>query len=203
MPRSSSIFPISLHLLVGSPCIGTQSRIRLAYTLDICGAHLFADMYLIAQGIPRRYLPKSLKLFSTTAMASAYIPEQIDRYLDFISIPQKYHRRANPVKNIEYLKLSKIPYENLSLHYSKDHKVSLDPQRLYNKILLIGRGGYCMENSIFFNHILRGFGFEVYTADGRVRKRVDGMPHGDFMGWYGSPKPRKTSAMLKHEVGCT
>jgi arylamine N-acetyltransferase len=46
-----------------------------------------------------------------------------------------------------------------------------------------GRGGYCMENSIFFNHVLRALGFRVYTAGVRVRPRVDGVPAGDYLGW--------------------
>lgn len=122
-------------------------------------------------------------------MASAYTEEQIDHYLEYISIPHRFHRKSEPNKDIEYLKslhthqLSKIPYENLSLHYSKDHKVSLDPQNLYDKLLNHGRGGYCMENSIFFNHILRGLGFQVYIAGARVRPRVNGIPEGDYSGW--------------------
>lgn len=122
-------------------------------------------------------------------MASAYTGEQIDGYLDYISIPSHFHRKANPTRNVEYLNalhthhLSTIPYENLSLHYSKEHSVTLDPQKLYNKLLNNGRGGYCMENSIFFNHILRGLGFQVYTAGARVRNRYGGIPQGDFMGW--------------------
>ena len=40
-----------------------------------------------------------------------------------------------------------------------------------------------MENGIFFNHILRALGFEVYPAGARVRPRADGIPHGDYSGW--------------------
>lgn len=123
-------------------------------------------------------------------MASAYTKLQIDRYLDYIAIPAQFCRNSDPIRNVEYLtalhthQLSTIPYENLSLHYSEDHTVVLDPQALYNKFLENGRGGYCMELSIFFNHILRGLGFQVYTAGARVRNRLNGIPHGDFMGWY-------------------
>ena len=47
----------------------------------------------------------------------------------------------------------------------RTHKVSLNTVVLYDKFLTgHGRGGYYMENSIFFNHILAGLGFRVYTA---------------------------------------
>ncbi|KKY14279.1 putative tpa: arylamine n-acetyltransferase 2 [Phaeomoniella chlamydospora] len=40
-----------------------------------------------------------------------------------------------------------------------------------------------MENSIFFNHVLRGLGFQVYTAGAKIRHRVGGVPEGDYIGW--------------------
>lgn len=46
-----------------------------------------------------------------------------------------------------------------------------------------GRGGYCMENSIFFNHVLRGLGFRAYLAGARIRLREGGVPRGGFTGW--------------------
>ena len=81
--------------------------------------------------------------------------------------------------------LSIAPYENLCLHYSPTHKIDLDPQVLFKKIVVEarGRGGYCMENSILFNHVLRGLGFDVYTAGVRIRPRINGVPGGEYMGW--------------------
>lgn len=40
-----------------------------------------------------------------------------------------------------------------------------------------------MENSIFFNHVLKGLGFQVYTAGVRIRPRIGGVPGGDYIGW--------------------
>lgn len=40
-----------------------------------------------------------------------------------------------------------------------------------------------MENSLFFNHILRGLGFRAYTVGVRIRHRTDGVPQGDYIGW--------------------
>ena len=125
-------------------------------------------------------------------MASAFTEEQINHYLDYVSIPQHCRRQANPPRDLGFLaalhthQLSTVPYENLSLHDSQDHKISLDPHTLYTKLLKNGRGGYCMENSIFFNHVLRGLGFQAYLAGARIRPRINGVPQGDYMGWYAS-----------------
>jgi arylamine N-acetyltransferase len=40
-----------------------------------------------------------------------------------------------------------------------------------------------MEQSLFFNYILRGLGFTVYSAGARVRRREHGVPVRDYLGW--------------------
>jgi len=99
---------------------------------------------------------------------SAYTDSQVDRYLSHILLPVHYYHSAHPAKDIHFLnalrthQLFSRPYEDLSIHYSKAHRVSLDPQTIYEKIMRgNGREGYCMENTIFFNHILRALGFQV------------------------------------------
>ncbi|KAA8563958.1 hypothetical protein EYC84_011961 [Monilinia fructicola] len=66
--------------------------------------------------------------------------------------------------------------------------VSLDPAALFAKIVgaARGRGGYCLEGSTFFNHVLRALGFQVYAAGARIRRRSeeDGVPRGDYIGWF-------------------
>ena len=49
-----------------------------------------------------------------------------------------------------------------------------------------GRGGYCMEVSILFYHVLLGLGFNVYTAGVRIRLRENGIPYGPYTGWFGN-----------------
>ncbi|KAL2064693.1 hypothetical protein VTL71DRAFT_3831 [Oculimacula yallundae] len=125
-------------------------------------------------------------------MASAYTLSQISAYEAHISLPTRFHHSSSPPLDIKYLtalhvhQISTSPYENLQLHYSKTHRVSLDPQDIFKKIVTNkrGRGGYCMENSIFFNHVLRALGFTVYTAGVRVRPRVGGVPTGKYAGWF-------------------
>lgn len=127
------------------------------------------------------------------AADSAYSPSQIAAYLEYIGLPQSFHPSANPVLDLAYLttlfthQITAIPYDNLSIHYSPQHAITLDPQALFAKMVTSprrGRGGYCMENSILFNHVLRALGFrDAYLVGARVRPRVDGVPHGAYMGW--------------------
>ena len=126
-----------------------------------------------------------------TKMASAYSPAQIELYEEHVSLPLGFRKSSNPPLDSAYLtalhihQISSVPYENLLLHYSPHHTVSLDPQILFKKIVTDkrGRGGYCMENSILFNHVLRALGFTVYTPGVRGRPRVGGVPDGDYSGW--------------------
>jgi arylamine N-acetyltransferase len=122
-------------------------------------------------------------------MTSAYSVSQIDKYEEYVQLPTQFRRNANPAKTLEYLtalhvhQISTIPYDNLILHYSESHQISLGEQDLFEKLTKDNRGGYCMEVSIMFNHVLRALGFNAYTAGVRIRPRVNGVPEGDYRGW--------------------
>ncbi|KAF4300997.1 N-acetyltransferase [Botryosphaeria dothidea] len=122
-------------------------------------------------------------------MGSPLTSEEIDRYFDHIQLPQKFRREKSPALDAAYLAalhvhhISTLPYENLSLHYAKEVNISLDAHQIFAKFLANGRGGYCMEHSIFFNSLLRALGFQVYLTGARARPRKNGVPHGDYMGW--------------------
>ncbi|EPQ56963.1 cysteine proteinase [Gloeophyllum trabeum ATCC 11539] len=102
---------------------------------------------------------------------SSLSPEQLDKYLTHISLPEQY-RQASPsldlLKALQTSHIGAIPFENLGLHYTKDPKISLDVQDLFRKMTRNGRGGYCMENNTLFNHVLRALGFQVYQTGARV-----------------------------------
>ena len=121
-------------------------------------------------------------------MSSAYSPAQTKAYLDYIGLPESRQTQDEPslafLTDLHTHTLSTVPYENLSFHYSEHHKNSLDPQEIFRKIVLDrrGRGGYCMEISILYNHILRSLGFTVYTAGVKIIRREDGRPRGTFVG---------------------
>lgn len=124
-------------------------------------------------------------------MAVQYSSEQISQFLQYIGIPERFHLGNHPPLDIAFLTalhthfITTIPYENLNLHYSRSHEIVLDPQILFQKTVTAnrGRGGYCLENAILFNHVLRALGFKAYLVGGRMRSRMNGVPQGDYSGW--------------------
>lgn len=128
-----------------------------------------------------------------SSRTTPYSPEKLEAYLSLIDLPKKYRPDANPARDLAMLNalhvhaISTHPYENLSLHYSPSINVSLKPEAIYNKFMHNGRGGYCFEHGIFFNHILRATGFSASMAGVRIRMRVDGIPVGDYSGWSVPP----------------
>lgn len=130
-------------------------------------------------------------------MASAYSLEQLAQWEQYVGLPIEYHHVSRPELDIQYLnalhvhQIAAIPYENLDLHYSQHRSISLDPQVQFSKIVSEGRGrgGYCMEGNLLYNHILKAAGFNVYTAGVRIRARIDGVPSGEYIGWYTSSHP--------------
>lgn len=111
---------------------------------------------------------------------------QLSRYLAHISFPSDV---VHPVGSLGYLTLlqkchlAKVPFESLSLHYSKHHLLSLEKEDLYQKIVIRGKGGYCMENNTFFGVILRTLGFKIINVGARVSDAIGERPGGGYMGW--------------------
>ncbi|KAK6381211.1 hypothetical protein LTR81_027594 [Elasticomyces elasticus] len=72
--------------------------------------------------------------------------------------------------------LAHIPFENLSLHNSPTHAVSIHPDALFQKIIWadMGRGGYCLENNVFLGTVLRSLGFDVTSVGARINRMGKG-----------------------------
>jgi arylamine N-acetyltransferase len=122
-------------------------------------------------------------------MASIFSEVDLERYFELIKLPAEYRDYKRIPKDFDFLRvlhvyqIAAIPYENLSIHYSKSQVVQIDPRLAFEKFLSgRGRGGYCMEAGIFFLHILRAIGFAVYFTGVRIRFRNEGVPAGDFGG---------------------
>ena len=75
-------------------------------------------------------------------MDLVYDRSHLSQFLDHIDVPPKYRLENDPRRDLAYLTclhthmLSTVPYENLTLHYSKTHTISLDPQHLFQKVRL-------------------------------------------------------------------
>lgn len=79
-------------------------------------------------------------------MASTYSDQQLAQYIAYVSLPKEYHPASNPALDLNYLtalhvhQISTVPFENLTLHYSPTHKILLNPQVLFKKIVTDARG---------------------------------------------------------------
>lgn len=60
-----------------------------------------------------------------------------------------------------------IPYDNLDV-FDYDKEVKLDPESLYNKIVVSDRGGYCFELNGFFYYVLRSLGYDAVPTCCRI-----------------------------------
>jgi arylamine N-acetyltransferase len=120
---------------------------------------------------------------------ATYTKDQITKYLDRLGLPEEQRKYdvlgLSPEDTLKYLTLlqklhlATIPFENINLHYSTHHSVSVHPEELFRKVIGDdnGRGGYCMENNRLFGTLLNSLGFTLYSGGGRVF--VDGT----WTGW--------------------
>ena len=100
----------------------------------------------------------------------------------YIEIPFASRDLLDFLTTLQQHCLVAIPFENVSLHYSPTHSISLDPSYLFHKIVQRGRGGYCMENNTFLLTLLRSLGIPSYAVGARVSKAADGVGEG-YGGW--------------------
>lgn len=137
-----------------------------------------------------------------TSRRPTYSPEQIQQYFETINFPQKY--RSSPIvtsqthsthdggaASLEFLthliryQIAGIPWENLELHYSSHHTISLDPLHILHKMVerKTGRGGYCMENTLLLATVMRSLGYDVMTTGARVNSAIQ--PVSQTKSWTG------------------
>ncbi|KAH9826485.1 Cis-aconitate decarboxylase [Teratosphaeria destructans] len=120
-----------------------------------------------------------------------YSQDQLEKYFDRISLTASKRifniAHLDPASQLSYLKilqkhhLCKVPWENLTQHYSWHRVINVKPQHLYRKIVGSregGRGGYCMEANLFFHTVLHSLTFSVIIAGARIHGS-----DGTYGGW--------------------
>ena len=70
------------------------------------------------------------------------------------------------LQNLQHAFLYSVPFENLDIHAHV--KISLDPDRFYEKIVINHRGGLCYENNALFYDLLSAIGFDVSFMAARM-----------------------------------
>lgn len=107
-----------------------------------------------------------------------YSKPQLQKYFERIGFPSSYQKLSatnlTTDEQLQFLfrlqqhQLATIPFENLTLHYSWHPVIDVNADRLYKKIVVKRRGGYCMENNSFFHSVLFSLGFDAYMVAARV-----------------------------------
>jgi N-hydroxyarylamine O-acetyltransferase len=95
----------------------------------------------------------------------------INQYLDRIKIPQIEEPSYSYLAKLQDHHLLSVPFENLDVLQGEE--IVLDESRLYNKIVVRRRGGFCYELNGLFSWLLRELGFTVSMVSGRVYDPTD------------------------------
>ena len=96
----------------------------------------------------------------------------VSRYLDRIGYGGSRVPTLETLRQIHLAHLQTVPFENLSVR--RHEPIALDAEKLFEKIVLRRRGGFCYELNGLFTALLEAVGFRVARLAGRVG--VDGIP---------------------------
>lgn len=108
---------------------------------------------------------------------ATYTPKQLELYFEHLGIRMPTCDTESADKTLETLTfiqqshLARVPFDSVALHYSPTRILSLDPEDLFQKIVVNSRGGYCMEVNTLFGAVLRSMGYSVVSVGGRVKHK--------------------------------
>ncbi len=114
-----------------------------------------------------------------------YKPEQMTEYLARVGWDPSFPEQPGSLEYLSRLMrlhLAAVPFECLDLHYSSLHSLSLNPDKIHEKIVARGRGGYCMEQNTLFAEVLRTLGYTLISTGGRISYATMGRPGGAYQG---------------------
>jgi len=83
----------------------------------------------------------------------------VARYLARIKCPPDRRPSHKFLNNLHKSHLLQIPFENLDIHMGNE--IILDIHKIYHKVILRNRGGFCHELNGLFYHLLVQLGFQV------------------------------------------
>lgn len=89
----------------------------------------------------------------------------VDAYLKRINC-QKESVGVDYLRRLHYQHLLHIPFENLDIHYKNN--IILDYKKIFQKVVLQKRGGFCYELNGLFYHLLFHLGFHCHILSAEV-----------------------------------
>ena len=90
-------------------------------------------------------------------------------YLDRIKYSGSLVPDLELLQKLQKKHLLNVPFENLDIHYHIPIELNID--RIYEKIVLNNRGGFCYELNGLFYELLLSLGFNVKRISARVYKK--------------------------------
>ena len=87
-------------------------------------------------------------------------------YLKRIDFTEELIPSLKVLASLQKQHLLNIPFENLDIHY--DRPIVLNKEKIYNKVVLEGRGGFCYELNGLFYELLLWIGFKCHRVSARV-----------------------------------
>jgi N-hydroxyarylamine O-acetyltransferase len=104
----------------------------------------------------------------------------VDAYLHRIEYYGPRQPSLDTLRNLHRQHLYTVPFENLDI--ALGIPIVLDPERLYQKIVVRQRGGFCYELNGLFHDLLAALGFKVSMLSACVRREDGGFgPEFDHM----------------------
>jgi N-hydroxyarylamine O-acetyltransferase len=105
---------------------------------------------------------------------------KLQQYIDRIGYSGSLEPNLETLIELHRAHLQTIPYENLEIHFGR--KLELKLERIFERLVLERRGGWCYEMNGLFAWALREIGFDVRLVSTQVN-RIDGSstPPGDHV----------------------
>lgn len=120
-------------------------------------------------------MSRKLNYFQT---GSKVQPININAYLDRIGLA-KNEPDLKFLQQVHKGHLLHIPFENLDIHYQT--KIVLDIEKIFEKIVVNNRGGFCYELNALLYHLLSNLGYDCSLLSASVRGSKEWGPEFDHM----------------------
>ncbi|MGW1914823.1 arylamine N-acetyltransferase family protein [Streptomyces sp. NPDC002076] len=91
---------------------------------------------------------------------------QVEAYLRRIGAEHPQEPTGRALRELQLRHLLTVPFENLSIHLGEE--IVLEEERLLDKVIGRGRGGFCYELNGAFGALLAALGYEVELLAARV-----------------------------------
>lgn len=91
---------------------------------------------------------------------------QIKEYLARIKMEPPEHADLEYLSRLQMAHMAKVPFENLDIMEGK--MLSLDREKLFDKMIRKKRGGVCSELNTLYNWLLESLGYDVISYSSRI-----------------------------------